>query len=178
MIRVRPMLEGDLPAVLAIAAATPTAPHWPEFEWKRLLAACRSEPDRRAAWVAGEPGAEVRGFAVAVCVADMVELESVVTAPPHRRQGVGVELLQAAVTWAGAAGARKLLLEVRASNHPALSLYEQFGFARDGTRPRYYRNPDEDAVLLSLVLEPAAQIGNGAKSSVLESPMKKRGSPL
>ncbi len=148
------MCGEDLPAVLAVCAETPTAPHWPEFEWRRLLPLCLAEPDRRAAWVAGGPGGEVRGFAVASRTLDTAEVESVVTAPAYRRQGAGSALIRAAVAWAGAAGAHTLLLEVRASNHPALRLYERFGFTRDGVRPRYYRNPNEDAVLLSLILKP------------------------
>lgn len=163
------MRTEELPAVLAVCAATPTAPHWPEFEWRRLLVVCQAEPGRRAAWVASGLG-ELHGFAVASRVMDVAELESVVVAPGHRRQGVGGALVQAAIAWAGISGAHRLLLEVRTSNHPALSLYERFGFTRDGLRPRYYRNPDEDAVLCSLVLEASAQIGSGAESSSFEKP--------
>ena len=94
-------------------------------------------------------------------------MESIVAAPRGRRRGVASALLRAAVAWAGAVDARKLLLEVRVSNHPALSLYERFGFTRDGVRPHYYRNPDEDAVLLSLTLEPAAQTGERSEKTTI-----------
>ena len=39
-------------------------------------------------------------------------------------------------------------LEVRASNEPAQTLYRRFGFAPEGVRPRYYRSPTEDALIL------------------------------
>lgn len=47
------------------------------------------------------------------------------------------------------------MLEVRASNHGAQQLYEQLGFARVGLRRRYYSN-GEDAILMTLVLDPPA----------------------
>ena len=45
-----------------------------------------------------------------------------------------------------------LTLEVRASNAPAIALYERFGFAVDGIRKNYYKNPTENAVLMTLSL--------------------------
>ena len=39
-------------------------------------------------------------------------------------------------------------LEVRTSNAPAIALYEQLGFRSAGTRPRYYRDTGEDAVIM------------------------------
>jgi ribosomal-protein-alanine N-acetyltransferase len=42
------------------------------------------------------------------------------------------------------------LLEVRASNAPALALYEHAGFCRTGLRRHYYSAPVEDAVLMEM----------------------------
>ena len=41
-----------------------------------------------------------------------------------------------------------LTLEVRASNAPAISLYQKMGFVQVGRRPNYYHNPKEDALIL------------------------------
>jgi ribosomal-protein-alanine N-acetyltransferase len=46
-----------------------------------------------------------------------------------------------------------LTLEVRPSNEPALKLYEAFGFRQVGRRPNYYKNPREDALLLTKFFE-------------------------
>ena len=43
-----------------------------------------------------------------------------------------------------------LMLEVRASNAPAIALYEKHGFAAVGRRKNYYDAPREDAVLMTL----------------------------
>ncbi len=146
------MRPEDLIAVIGIAAVVPTAPHWPPSEFSRMLEVIAREPDRRGAWVALAGEAGVQGFAIGSQTAGTAELEAVVTAPEHRRQGIGTALLAAAVAWSRRVGAERLLLEARASNQSALRLYLSRGFERDGTRPGYYRNPQEDAVLLSLLL--------------------------
>jgi ribosomal-protein-alanine N-acetyltransferase len=51
-------------------------------------------------------------------------------------------------------GAKRVFLEVRASNKPALSLYYSVGFALHSLRKGYYRDPDEDAYVLALELYP------------------------
>ena len=68
-----------------------------------------------------------------------------------RRQGVGWALLEAAVEWARAGGVRKLELHVFPWNEPALRLYEQFGFEREGYRKAHYHRAGEDvdAILMA-----------------------------
>ena len=149
---IRPMREEDVPAVLAIAAAVATAPHWPEFEYRRMLRVAKESPGRRGAWVGLDREGTVQGFAMAGQVAGTAELEAVVTAPGFRRRGLGRELTNAVVAWSRAAGASRLVLEARSSNQAALGLYAQLGFTEDGVRRAYYRNPEEDAILLSLTL--------------------------
>ncbi len=150
------MREYDLPAVLAIAAAVPTAPHWPLAEFSRMLDVIAREPTRRSAWVARE-GSLVQGFAILSQAAGAAELEAVVTAPEWRRRGIGLQLLMAAISWSRSVGATRLQLEARESNGEALRLYARCGFASDGMRRGYYRNPEEDAVLLSLDLQAASR---------------------
>ena len=72
----------------------------------------------------------------------------------HRRRGIGRSLLETAVTWAQAAGVRKLELHVFPHNAPAIALYEKFGFAKEGYRRNHYRRGKEyvDAVLMAYEL--------------------------
>ncbi len=148
---VRLMEAGDVAQVQAIAARVDTAPHWPESEFLRLADTIAARPDRRGAWVAlAGPGGAVIGFACAHRLVDEVEVESIVTAPEQRNRGVGALLLAQMIAWSRVSGVRRLLLECRSSNESALRLYRRFGFRPDGVRPKYYRNPEEDAVLMSL----------------------------
>ena len=72
-----------------------------------------------------------------------------------RRQGVGTALLRAAVEWARAAGVRKLELHVFPWNEAAISLYDAFGFEREGYRKRHYRRGGDfaDAILMAYDVE-------------------------
>lgn len=152
---VRWMVLNDVESVAAIAAVVPTAPHWPRFEYVRMLQVAAEDPARRGAWVALLEG-RIAGFAMANQIAGVAELEAVVTAPGLVRRGIGSALVNAVAQWARRSGAGRLELEVRASNAAALALYARLKFRQDGLRCGYYRNPDEDALLLSLALEPCA----------------------
>ncbi len=72
-------------------------------------------------------------------------------AASHRRRGIGRSLLARAVTWAEAAGVRKLELHVFPWNEPAIALYESFGFEREGLRRGHYSRDgaDVDALLMA-----------------------------
>ncbi len=85
-------------------------------------------------------------------VSGICDLEAVVVDAAWRGRGYGQVLVEAAAAWGDGLGASRLELEVRASNTAALRLYRRMGFATDGVRPGYYRNPEEEAVLMSLDL--------------------------
>jgi RimJ/RimL family protein N-acetyltransferase len=73
----------------------------------------------------------------------------------HRRRGIGRALLEGAVEWARGAGVRKLELHVFPHNAPAIGLYEDFGFEREGFRRAHYRRGREylDAILMAYDVE-------------------------
>jgi len=80
----------------------------------------------------------------------VAELESVVVALDARRLGIGRTLCRAVLDWCRQQGATELVLEVRANSSDALALYASLGFVVAGRRPRYYRAPDDDALILRL----------------------------
>ena len=73
---------------------------------------------------------------------------------PYQRQGIAAALLETLIVSARRQGAKRMLLEVRVDNVPALALYERFGFTRMGLRKRYYQPEGIDAYTMSLDLEP------------------------
>lgn len=123
------------------------AAHWSEREYEALFA---PESPRRVALIAENELHETYGFLIARCGVDGWEIENVIVAAQHRRQGVGSQLLREILQIARQGGATGLLLEVRESNAAARQLYEKFGFAEVGRRRNYYSEPPEDALLLSL----------------------------
>jgi [ribosomal protein S18]-alanine N-acetyltransferase len=88
------------------------------------------------------------GFAGLLYAADDGHVTTVAVDQAWHRQGVATALLLALATDARGRGCTALTLEVRASNHAALALYRQFGFAPAGVRKGYYSDNGEDALVL------------------------------
>lgn len=90
----------------------------------------------------------LKGFIVARVVVDELQINNVAVRVEAREQGVGSELLRAAIAEGRLRGARRAVLEVRASNEAAQRLYAKHKFILCGRRKDYYREPTEDALLL------------------------------
>ncbi len=91
------------------------------------------------------------GYCVLMPVVDEMHLLNLCVAPLAQGAGAGLTLLREAVRIARTQGLDGLLLEVRPSNHRAIRLYEQFGFASIGRRKNYYparHRAREDAIVM------------------------------
>ena len=102
-----------------------------------------------AFFVAAEEDGAFVGYAGMHCPMGDCYIDNIAVAPAARRRGVARELLAALDRLAGERGLYRVTLEVRASNAPAIALYESAGYIREGIRPGFYRKPTEDAVLYS-----------------------------
>jgi ribosomal-protein-alanine N-acetyltransferase len=143
---IRRMVEADVPAAHEIDRLSFTLP-WPERSFRFEVT---SNPAARC-WVAEAEG-RIVGMIVVWMIVDEAHVATIAAHPDFRRQGIGKELLTHALRSAIAEGAVKSLLEVRASNGAAQAMYRRFGYVEDGRRPRYYKNNNEDAILMSLDL--------------------------
>ena len=97
-----------------------------------------------------EAESAVQGFLVARVVDTEWEIENIAVSGPARRRGLGTRLLGEFLDWARGEGALAVFLEVRESNRAARALYEKWAFVESGRRPRYYREPEEDAIIYRL----------------------------
>ncbi len=140
-LEIAPATEEQLDAVVAIADAAFARP------WSRQTYAEQRTRPHAALRVACRAELVV-GFAVTWSVGDEVELLQLATAPAARRQGVGQALLAAVTAAADQAGARQVVLEVRADNLAARALYAGHGFAVIATRRGYYVDDGADAVVM------------------------------
>jgi ribosomal-protein-alanine N-acetyltransferase len=141
------MVAVDLERVLEIAQSLKEAPHWPPDAY--LAALDPHNSPQRIALVAEEAGA-VAGFAVAILLPPQAELEMIAVAAESQRRGVARQLFAALAREFVRAQITEVILEVRASNRPALGFYCSLGFQKSGRRLRYYADPIEDAVLMNL----------------------------
>ena len=95
-------------------------------------------------------GRSIVGFVAGWTVEDELHINNVASHPEYRGQKIGQSLMEAAADEALLRGARFVLLEVRASNEVAQSLYRKLGFKYVGRRRDYYRSPTEDAFVMKL----------------------------
>jgi ribosomal-protein-alanine acetyltransferase len=106
--------------------------------------------------VDGTPSGEVPlGFILTRLAADEAEILTLAVEPEERGKGIGRRLIQEALDFLRARGARAVFLEVGLANVPARRLYERAGFTGVGRRRGYYRNStglNEDAVMLRCAL--------------------------
>lgn len=94
----------------------------------------------------------VIGYASFTIIVDECQIVNVATDPSHRKIGVGKALLERLISYAKEKGCKKVFLEVRKSNIPAISLYEKYGFKAVGVSKNHYSLPTEDALLMNLEL--------------------------
>jgi ribosomal-protein-alanine N-acetyltransferase len=139
----------DLKQVQAIDRLSFSLP-WPESAYHYELTANPAA----MLWVAesGERPEERRlaGMIVVWMIMDEAHIATVAVHPELRGQGIGTRLLVFALAAAIRKGARQAMLEVRSSNLSAQALYRRLGFEVVSRRPRYYRDNNEDALLMNL----------------------------
>lgn len=138
------MEERHLAALAEIEKACFHAP------WSETM--LREELGKGIFLVAERDGKAV-GYVGCQTVLDEGYITNVAVSPACRRQGIGRALIAALVLRARAQALAFVTLEARASNAPAIALYEGAGFARVGVRKNFYTAPTEDAVLMTLFLK-------------------------
>ncbi|MBU6329906.1 MAG: ribosomal protein S18-alanine N-acetyltransferase [Acidobacteria bacterium] len=138
---IAPMRRRHLRSVLRIEERTSTTP----WSLGLLLAEAR-RPDR--VYLVARDGSRVVGFAGLLFALTEGHVTTIAVDPDRQGAQIGTRLLLVLLREAIARGATDVTLEVRASNEPAKALYRRFGLMPVGTRAGYYRNPDEDALVL------------------------------
>lgn len=91
---------------------------------------------------------KTNGFIFARLIIPEVEIFNIAVAPEIRKQGIGSRLIEKVLKLTAEKGCEICWLEVRESNRNALGFYQNLGFSIVGRRRKYYRSPEEDALLL------------------------------
>ena len=99
----------------------------------------------------GEVGSvSIVGYLCFWVVFEEVRLMNLAVIESMRHKGIARALVIQALEVGLAQAAMRAVLEVRASNQAAHALYRSLGFHDLTTRPTYYTNPIEDALLMEL----------------------------
>ncbi|MCL2353166.1 MAG: ribosomal protein S18-alanine N-acetyltransferase [Defluviitaleaceae bacterium] len=146
---IKPMKECHLQGVVAIENASFLDQAWSKSSFEQEL-----KNPHAFYVVALDSTADniVVGFGGMHHILDEGHILNIAVDVSFRGRGIGTCLMQAFLEFAHEKGLSFLMLEVRESNHHALSLYERHGFKQISTRESYYKNPMEDAVIMFLGL--------------------------
>ena len=137
--RLLPMDRSTVPDVAAIERECFSQP------WSEDMLAEELYNDNASFIVAVADDGTVLGLTV---VLDEGYINNIAVKGQYRRMGVADALLGAFIRF-GEAHLAFLTLEVRASNDKAISLYLKNGFVQEGRRKDYYKDPGEDAIIMT-----------------------------
>jgi ribosomal-protein-alanine acetyltransferase len=142
---IRSILPSEQTAVAELFTSAPEAAHWSVQDLAQLVeSGARVWVDMEESQLAGAVASREAG--------GEAEILNLAVSAGWRRRGIGRRLMQTALEAAIAGGVRRVFLEVRESNAGARSFYARLEFAEAGRRRNYYRDPMEDALLLSRTL--------------------------
>lgn len=145
---IRHATPADLPAIVALERQAATAAHWSSDQYQ---GAFLDSAPRRIVLVLEETST-IQAFLIARALDREWDIENIVVSDQVQRRGLGSRLLDQFLALARCQGANAVFLEVRESNRAARALYEKASLVHTGRRKRYYREPEEDALVYRLVL--------------------------
>ena len=141
--QIRPAAPADLDELAALEEACFTIP------WQReSIADDLTNNPRARILVAMLPSGALAGYISGWVILDEMQINNIAIRPDCRRQGYGRMLLETLIALARAEQLASMILEVRAGNAAARSLYQFCGFEAVGNRKGYYADNGEDAIIM------------------------------
>ena len=141
MTQMIPMAQQHIPQVAALEQVCFSDP-WSEKSIAQEL------ENPLSLWLVCVEADRVLGYVGSQTVLGESDMMNVAVCPESRRRGIAERLIISLIEALKTRESHCLSLEVRASNAPAIGLYQKLGFQQVGRRPSYYRNPREDALIL------------------------------
>ena len=139
-VAIRPLSYSDLPQVIAIERRAFSSP------WSLSMFVLELSKPSGLCLAAVREGAARRLRDLRPLRRGLPRDERSPSTPTIAGPGIASVLLDAVIERAGEDA--NYTLEVRVSNSGAIALYERYGFRRVGTRPRYYADNGEDAIIM------------------------------
>ena len=142
---IRPATEDDLAAIDAMEAESFLSP-WPINIFRKEIQLSFSR-----SFVAEGKESEKQipvGYIFFWVIGQEMQLHRLAVKKTMRKQGIGSLLLEEMINTCRSEGVTEGFLEVRSSNHDAVTLYQKAGFTIAGVRKGYYDDTREDAIIM------------------------------
>lgn len=141
---IRPMRKEDLDQVMVLDTICFSTP------WSKATYLAELAKGKGACYLVAEQEGKVVGYGGSWTIEKEMHITTLGVDPDCRRQGIGEKIMLEFVEAAWRTGLEEMTLEYAVSNAAAESLYEKFGFTREGLRRRYYQDTGEDAVIATV----------------------------
>ena len=151
MVVVRKANPEDIDDLAAIEQACFDTP------WSRESLLHDLTENEMALYIIAEVDGVPAGYVGVWNIYDEGRINNVAVLSRFRRMRVGTILVRTLIQTTERLGIKSHTLEVRRSNQPAIRLYEQEGFREAGVRRNYYTDPDEDAIIMWRIGDPAVR---------------------
>jgi ribosomal-protein-alanine N-acetyltransferase len=148
---IRPLGYADLPQVMAVERRSFSTP------WSLAMFVLELSKPSGVCLAAIDGDGKLVGYLILARYDTVWHLMNIAVDPSRRRDGIARALLDQMIERGGRG--QPYTLEVRTSNAPAIALYQRFGFLAAGTRPRYYRDTGEDAMIMWRTAETISKSG-------------------
>lgn len=116
--------------------------------WSRRSFYREIKENRYALYLSAIYQKNVIGYIGGWIISDELHITNLAIDNNYRHRGIGQHLIEELLKCSLKRGVKRATLEVRVSNLPAIKLYEKKGFSAAGYRPKYYRNNNEDALIM------------------------------
>lgn len=137
----RPMKRGDLAEIVEIEKLCFPDP-WPKSAFEDIISA------RGHGALVAVLDKEIIAYGCYLVISPEAHLTNLAVRPDFRRKAVATEILNQILDITSSKKCEYIILEVRPRNESAIAFYENAGFKLLYRRPRYYRNPVEDALVM------------------------------
>lgn len=142
-IKIQPMQKSQVDEVLKIEEQAYGEHHWSKDSFYGELS-----NDLAHYYCALDTNGNLIGYAGCWQILDEAHITTIAVKPELKRKKIGEALLNRIIEDCYKNEIKYITLEVRASNTPAIKLYEKYGFKSLGTRKGYYQNNNEDALIM------------------------------
>ena len=155
IISFKQMEKSDIDGVLEVENKSFSIP-WSRHSFEKEM------ENELAYYVIAKCGDDVAGYGGIWFIAGEGHITNIAVHPSSRKKGIGKKILDELISESLKRNVLAMTLEVRVSNEVAIGLYSSYGFKAAGTRPKYYHDNGEDALIMwkELNNEQYSDIGN------------------
>ena len=141
ILSLKQMEKSDIDGVLEVENKSFSIP-WSRHSFEKEM------ENELAYYVIAKYGDEVVGYGGIWFIAGEGHITNVAVHPSGRKKGIGKKILDELIRESLNRNVLAITLEVRVSNEVAIGLYSSYGFKPAGTRPKYYHDNGEDALIM------------------------------